>query len=341
MLFRSSRPLWRAAERAIASVAQHLTVRRAEREIVFPSGGALFVYSADNPDAIRGMSFDVVIVDEASRISEEAWTDAIMPTLADRAGHAMLISTPKGRNWFYREWLKARNGAKDAAAFQAPSSANPIESIRDAFERARETVSDRTFRQEWLAEFVDDGGGVFRSIADAVRATKQTAPVDGHTYVAGLDWALSNDYTVLTIIDQTASEVAHIERFTMTDYALQRERIAAACARFNVYMVIAESNAMGKPNNDELRRAGIRLRDFNTSNASKAEIIERLAAAFDHRALAIYDDRNLVEELQAYEASRLDSGAMRYGAPEGVHDDMVMSLALAWTACGTQTMWGA
>lgn len=339
--YRNSRPLWRSAERAIASVAQHLNVRRADHEISFPSGGSLFVYSADNPDAIRGMSFDVVIVDEASRISEEAWTDAILPTLADRAGHAMLISTPKGRNWFYREWLKARNGAKDAAAFQAPSSANPIESIREAFERARETVSDRTFRQEWMAEFVDDGGGVFRSIAEAVRATQQTAPVDGHTYVAGLDWALSNDYTVLTIIDQTASEVAHIERFTMTDYSLQRERIAAACARFNVYMVVAESNAMGKPNNDELRRAGIRLRDFNTSNASKAEIIERLAAAFDHRALAIYDDRNLVEELQAYEASRLDSGAMRYGAPEGVHDDMVMSLALAWTACGTQTMWGA
>jgi phage terminase large subunit-like protein len=339
--YRNSRPLWRAAERAVAPVAHKLTVRRSEREIVFPSGGSLFVYSADNPDAMRGMSFDLVIIDEASRVSEESWTDVIQPTLADRGGRAMLISTPVGRNWFYREWLKGRQHSERIASFQAPSSANPMPTIREAFERARETVSDRTFRQEWLAEFVDDGGGVFRSVTDAVRAKSCSSPNTDHTYVAGLDWALSNDYTVLTVIDQTTREVAHIERFTMMDYAAQRARIHAVCQRYNVYLVVAESNAMGKPNNDELRRMGVRLRDFNTTNLSKAAAIESLAAAFDHREIGIYDHRELIEELQAYEGSRLDSGAMRYGAPDGMHDDMVMSLALAWQACGSQSMWGA
>jgi len=339
--YRNSRPLWRAAEKAIAPVAQHLTVRRAEREIVFPSGGALYVYSADNPDSIRGMSFDLVIIDEASRITEEAWTDAIQPTLADRGGRAILISTPHGRNWFYREWLRAKSGARDMAAFQAPSSDNPIPSIKEAFERAREIMSDRTFRQEWLAEFVDDGGGVFRGIAEAVRVPIGREPNPDRTYVAGLDWALSNDYTVLTIIDQTEREVVHVERMTMVDYAVQRQRIHALCERWNVYLVVAESNAMGKPNNDELRRMGIRLRDFVTTNQSKAAAIESLAAAFDHRQIALPEFRPLIDELQAYEAQRLDSGAMRYSAPEGVHDDTVMSLALAWTACSQQTLWGA
>ena len=339
--YRNSRPLWRAAERAVAPVAHKLTVRRSEREIVFPGGGSLFVYSADNPDAMRGMSFDLVIIDEASRVSEESWTDVIQPTLADRGGRAMLISTPVGRNWFYREWLKGRQHSERIASFQAPSSANPMPTIREAFERARETVSDRTFRQEWLAEFVDDGGGVFRSVTDAVRAQHVDAPNTDHTYVAGLDWALSNDYTVLTVIDQTEHEVVHVERMTMVDYAVQRQRIHALCERWNVYLVVAESNAMGKPNNDELRRMGIRLRDFVTTNQSKAAAIESLAAAFDHRQIALLEFRPLIDELQAYEAQRLDSGAMRYSAPEGVHDDCVMSLALAWTACSQQTMWGA
>ena len=338
--YRNSRPLWRAAEKAVAPVAHKLTVRRSEREIVFPSGGSLFVYSADNPDAMRGMSFDLVIIDEASRVSEESWTDVIQPTLADRGGRAMLISTPVGRNWFYREWLKGRQHSERIASFQAPSSANPMPTIREAFERAREAVSDRTFRQEWMAEFVDDGGGVFRGVRDAVRSSKLDEPVQDRTYVAGLDWALSGDYTVLTIVDQVTREVVYIDRFTNTEYSLQRARIAATCERFNVYMVVAESNAMGKPNNDMLRAQNIRVRDFNTNNASKAAIIEGLAAAFDHRSIAIYEDRALIEELEAYEAERLPSGQMRYGAPEGVHDDTVMSLALAWSACGSMPMFG-
>jgi phage terminase large subunit-like protein len=338
--YRNSRPLWRAAEKAVAPVAHKLTVRRSEREIVFPSGGSLFVYSADNPDAMRGMSFDLVIIDEASRVSEESWTDVIQPTLADRGGRAMLISTPVGRNWFYREWLKGRQHSERIASFQAPSSANPMPTIREAFERARETVSDRTFRQEWLAEFVDDGGGVFRGVRDAVRASRMDVPKPNTTYVAGLDWALSNDYTVLTIIDQATREVVHIDRFTGMDYAVQRNRIAALCERFGVYVIVAESNAMGKPNNDMLRAQNIRVRDFNTSNVSKAAIIEGLAAAFDHRSISIYDDRALIGELEAYEAERLPSGQMRYGAPEGVHDDTVMSLALAWSACGSMPMFG-
>lgn len=339
--YRNSRPLWRAAERAVAPIAHRLTVRRAEREIVFPSGGALYVYSADNPDSIRGMAFDVVIVDEASRISEEAWTDAIQPTLADRGGRAVLISTPHGRNWFYREWLRGRNANDERiASFQAPTSDNPNQNIKAAFAAARDAVSDRTFRQEWLAEFVDDGGGVFRNVTEAVRV-KSSDPNENTTYVAGLDWALSSDYTVLTVMDQSTNEVVHIERMTMVDYAMQRARIAAACRRWNVYSVIAESNAMGKPNNDMLRADGIRVRDFHTSNATKAEAIEQLAAAFDHRTIALPNYRPLIDELQAYESQRLESGAMRYGAPSGVHDDCVMSLALAWIACNQRTMWGA
>jgi hypothetical protein len=182
---------------------------------------------------------------------------------------------------------------------------------------------------------------VFRNVTDAVRVPIGREPNPDQTYVAGLDWALSNDYTVLTIIEQATGEVVHIERMTMTDYAMQRSRIHAQCERWEVYVVVAESNAMGKPNNDELRRMGIRVRDFTTTNQSKAAAIESLAAAFDHRQIAIPDHRPLIEELQAYEAERLNSGAMKYGAPQGVHDDCVMSLALAWTACSQQTMWGA
>lgn len=333
--YRNSRPLWRAAEKAIAPVAGLLQVRRSEREIVFPSGGSLYVYSADNPDSIRGMAFDLVIIDEASRVSEEAWTDAIQPTLADRGGRAVLISTPFGRNWFYREFQRGMAEglmSNRIVSYTAPSSANPNPMIREAFERARETISDRTFRQEWMAEFVEDGAGVFQGVRAAATAHVQDRMMPGHTYVAGLDWALTTDYTVLTVMDATTKAVAYVDRFNGLTYEMQRSRIAATCARFGIQTLIAESNAMGKPNNDMLRTMSLPVRDFTTTSGSKAELIERLASAFDHRGVAITDDIVLITELEAYEAERMASGAVRYGAPSGMHDDCVMSLALAWYA---------
>jgi hypothetical protein len=69
---------------------------------------------------------------------------------------------------------------------------------------------------------------------------------------------------------------------------------------------------------------------FTTTNASKTQAIEALALAFERSELAILADPVLVGELQAYERERLPSGMMRYSAPEGLHDDTVMALALAW-----------
>src|SRR6185436_1317200 len=78
------------------------------------------------------------------------------------------------------------------------------------------------------------------------------------------------------------------------------------------------------------RRVTIPLRDFNTTNASKAEIIQGLALAFERRDIRILHDPILIGELQAFRFERTDAGNLRYGAPEGFHDDCCMSLAINW-----------
>ena len=87
---------------------------------------------------------------------------------------------------------------------------------------------------------------------------------------------------------------------------------------------------MGKPNNDELRRMGVPVRDFTTTNTTKADAIEELAAAFEHRRIRIPQHAALIDELKALQSERLPGGGVRYAAPDGMHDDCVMSLALAW-----------
>ena len=92
---------------------------------------------------------------------------------------------------------------------------------------------------------------------------------------------------------------------------------------------------MGEPLLELLQREGLPVQGFQTTNASKAGIIEALALAFERREITIPNDSVLVSELQAYEMMRLPGGSFRYSAPEGMHDDTVMSLALAWHGIGS------
>jgi hypothetical protein len=79
-----------------------------------------------------------------------------------------------------------------------------------------------------------------------------------------------------------------------------------------------------------LQRDGLPVQAFTTTATSKAAIIESLALAFERGTFRIPDDPVLIGELQAFEATRMPSGYMRYGAPAGQHDDTVMALAIAW-----------
>ncbi len=325
-IYKTSRPLWRFCEATVNP--QVANIHKSEREIEFPGGGRIGVYSADNDVGIRGEAFDLVVVDEAAQVKEETYSDVLLPTLADRNGRIVLISTPKGRNWFYREWVKAN---ETGAAWHAPTNANPMPTIQRAYELAKTRVSQRTFQQEWNAEFIDDGGLVFRRVREAVTLTTQE-PKGGSQYVIGVDWGRTNDATVFCVLDMASKSVVALERMIDTDYNLQRVRLAALAKRYNYATVLAESNAMGLPNIEALQQSGVSVQAFNTTNATKAEIIDALILAFELGNIKILNDPILVGELESYESEKLPSGMTRYGAPEGMHDDCVMALALAYKA---------
>lgn len=328
--YKNARAPWRFAERACRQIVRQVDILKGERTIRFPSGGWLGIYTADNPVGILGESFDAVIVDEAARIPEEVWSEALLPTLADRDGVAMLISTPKGRNWFWREWMQGHAGEPGYAAWQAPSCANPIPSIRRAADLARQRVSERTYRQEWLAEFLEDGGGVFRGVRACVGEIKRSE----QPCVIGVDWGRSHDFTVLAAVDPQTRALVEVDRFTGVEYAQASNRLRALWERTGRGPITAEANSMGGPIIEQLQRGGMPVYPFVTTNASKAQIVDGLALAFERQAIVLPDLPWLVAELEAFEAERLPSGLIRYSAPEQMHDDGVMALAIAYASVG-------
>lgn len=320
---------WRPLRR-LASQIPGAEVRKVDRQVILPGGGEVSVRSADNPDSLRGEGLDFVVLDECAFMSELAWNEALRPALADRQGKALFISTPKGRNWFWYLWQRGQEPDSEWNSWRFTSYDNPH--IADSeIDAAKATLPERVFRQEFMAEFIDDAGGVFRHVMDAASATEQSGAIDGHAYVFGVDWGKHNDWTVITVLDITDKALVHMDRFNQIDYVVQSNRLRALASRFKPVSIVAESNSMGDPLIEHLQRDGLPVTPFQTANATKAAAIDALALAFEQGSIRILNDPVLVGELQAYEMERLPSGLLRYNAPDGMHDDCVMSLAIGWS----------
>lgn len=325
----------------------------------FPSGGRILFRSMDSPDNARGFTADVVCMDEAQDCDESAWYLVLRPMLMDTHGSAWLFGTPKGKNWFWKEYNRISDpdnlsAHEDSMAWQVPAlgceiterglvrKPHPYENPDLRFEEIQSLysgMSENHFRQEILAEFIEDAGGVFRGVLKCATAPRNVAPYRG-TFVIGVDWGRSKDFTVLCVVDVRKRQVVDFERFSQIDWHIQRAKLTAMYLKWkymgSAVVVVAEENSIGDVNIAELRRGDkatgsvpIPVQPFLTTSDSKEQAIDKLSLLIETGRISYPNIPALVNELQAFEKTRLPSGRMKYGAPSGEneHDDCVMALA--------------
>ena len=124
------------------------------------NGSVIALKGAEKPNNLRGRALDFVVMDEFADMRPEAWYEVLRPSLSDRQGGAMFIGTPKGRNHFYDLWAKGVDGANDWESFQYTTLDGgnvPPEEI----ESARADLDERTFNQEYCAQFVTYAGLIY------------------------------------------------------------------------------------------------------------------------------------------------------------------------------------
>lgn len=288
------------------------------------NGSIIECKSAENPTSLLGDELDLVIIDEAAVVDRRVWEQFIFATLAIRKGKAVLISTPRGKNWFYEEYLQA---LEDGAGFNMNSKTNPHFS-EEEWERAKKKLPENVFSQEYEANFIDDATAVFKGVTDIIGPTKEE-PNPEHHYFMGVDLGKHNDYTVLTVLDTFDNHVVYIERFNKLDYNFQKERIKAVAEKYNA-RVLMDSTGVGDPIFEDLRRDGCMIDDYKYSgNKSKNRLIEKLSIFIQQGRITIPRHEELVNELQAFGMKFTKAGNYTYQAPHGYHDDCVNSLALA------------
>ena len=300
----------------------------ADNSLKLRNGSEILFRSAERYDNIRGLTMDYGILDEAAFIRNEAWSEAIRPVFAVRGKKVVFISTPKGKNYFYDLFqLGMSPDHPNYRSYKGSSYDTPYiapEEIQDA----QKTLPPNIFKQEYLAEFIDNGGEVFTRLKES--SLPQWPLPTGRVY-CGIDLGRQEDYTVATFIDSTGA-IVEIYRNRQADWSTMTREIIALCQKWQATAMV-ETNSIGDVLYEQIQLGWADTHPFTTTGKSKPEIIEGLVLDFA-------EDRIRIPSSDLYPVLHHELGIfsyeynprtrqVRYGAPAPHHDDCVMSLAIA------------
>lgn len=296
----------------------------------FSNGSEILLKSAEQRDALRGFTVSgLLVIDEAAFIPDPIF-EILYPTCDANNAPILVISTPlfcSGE--FYNLYTRGINGDKHTKSYDWSRYDTSKYLSKEKLEHYRETISSLKFKSEYLGEFISEGSYIFGNIATCVYSSRKggSKPI-----YAGIDWGAGNggDYTAVMLMD-SYGVITDIYAFNDLGPVEQIDKIASIIkSNPSVKTVCVEMNSIGSIYYDMLRRAiKPEIRKFNTTNDTKRNIIEQLITAFNTRAIGIPNDDELLLELQHYTVEKTAKG-YTYNGADGVHDDYVMALALAY-----------
>jgi hypothetical protein len=303
--------------------------RTKPRVLEFKNGSSISFRSAEREDSLRGPGIDFLIVDEAGSVPERAWSEELRPALSDTRGEALIVGTPRGRNWYF-EWYQRgqSDDHRDTASLRVETAQNPYVDD-DEIASLRDQMPERVFRQEHLAEFVDDSGGVFDNVRESVG--EHTLPIppssSASPFAIGVDFARHEDYTAIVVLDGDGRLVA-FDRLRRVSWNRIESRVTDLAEKYDRSTVAVDATRDNKIVSD-LENSRLDVEPVNFSS-KKTELIDNLALSLESGELTLSSDApELINELEVFEYDMTDSGRVRYAAPSGFHDDTVDALALA------------
>lgn len=294
----------------------------------FKNGARMEFFSAERPESMLGGSSDFVIVDEAASLPEATWTQFIRPTLADRQGGALFISTPRSKNWFYRLWAMGQDELEgDYRSWLFPSFTNPTIPAEEFVEMER-TLPRAVYEQEVLAQFVSAAASVFRIPDTAIVPVERP---QGHV-VLGVDLAKLRDFSVIVGVNAGNRRPCYHDRFNAVSWPEQRARLHRCVANLirdgaTGVTVMLDSTGLGDVIYDDLSFEGLDAVPIKFTNSWKQQAVSLLSADLERGDAFIIEPQFKEFEGYAYTISET-TGRWKFEASSG-HDDEVSAALLA------------
>lgn len=298
--------------------------------IQLQNGSIIHFKTGEKPDNLYGDDVRACVQDEASRQREETFY-AIRSVLTATNGLYRGIGNVKGRsNWFYKMCRKAEQGMPDShyAMMTAYDAAKAGIISYAEIESAKQTLPDIVFQELYMCQPSDLANNPFGYNNIDICTTKDTATSfalsEQPAVCWGWDIAKTVDWTVGIALDKDG-RVCGFERWQLP-YLGTKAQIFEIVGR-TPYLI--DATGAGIPFVEELQQKhGNQCEGFTFTASSKQQLMEGLAAAIKQHLIK-FPEGAIVTELEQFEWKHTNTG-VRYSAPEGLHDDCVCALALAW-----------
>lgn len=305
----------------------------------FKNGSRMEFYSAERPEGMLGAGVDFVVMDEAAIMGQRIFNQIISPTLMDRKGGALMISTPRGRNWFWKVWQMGQDPLiEDWESWTFTSADNPTLAEGEVTRMAG-AMPRMEYEQEVLAKFLSAGSSVFHINERAIQYNRifdngmvEDVPPRGYV-VLGVDLARTNDYTVLYGCRMKDRRNCYFERMQDVTWPEQKRRIRRAVRTLlregaEHVMLMIDSTGVGDPVYEDLASEGYDAVPINFSGQMKPNMVRLLAKDLEEAQAFVLNDAQM-DEFLAYSMDMTPAGRYTYSAPEGEHDDVVSAKMLA------------
>lgn len=304
----------------------------------FKNGTQIEFYSAERPEGMLGEGVHYVVLDEAATMPARIWQQIVSPTLMDKGGGAMMISTPRGRNWFYKNWQRGQDPEAEMwESWTFPTSSNPHIPAAE-IEELKASLPTVIFEQEVLAKFVAAGSSVFMFDQRSVQPNAlydnglvEDCKPRGQVFL-GIDLAKTHDYTVLYGAREYDRRNVFFERFNSLKWSEQKRRIRRAVRSLmengaESVTLVMDATGVGDPIVEDMEDAGFDVIGVNFTSTKNA-MVSGLAKDLETGHAFLLEDAQIVE-FENYQMSQTPTGRITFAAPEGEHDDVVSAKMLS------------
>lgn len=179
-------------------------INQSDLQVTLVNNSTITLRSSENKEALRGLKFNFIALDEFADMDPNTWYTILRPTLSDTGGNAMFIGTPKGRNHFWDLYIQA--GAEQDWSSHSYTTIQGGHVSEEEIASARRDMGEREFKQEYEAEFVDYSGVIFYAFSeDNVTPAPTLQPPD--PIFIGLDF---NVDPMSAVVGTVSGEIIHI-----------------------------------------------------------------------------------------------------------------------------------
>jgi hypothetical protein len=321
-----------------------LQIWESDQMIETKGGGLIEIRSADDPNMLVGVGLDMVWITEAARIMrlDEVWTNIEMRLMSPgrgpngNGGVAIINSTPTG-NAFYEtmfRWGQKGDPIYDRSweSWRFSSWDNPYLAKKDKkyLESVKKRFPDRIYRQEVLAEFLEDGSSVFPGVDNCATYDGSSEPEPGEQYVIGYDPARSVDFSGVAIRN-SRGECVRVLQWTGKPWTRQMDEIAYLSNHYNHAPVIIDRTGIGDALPEALTQRGIEVEPVFINNPEKEKMVNHLAMLIEQKLISYPNFPALIAELKDYRYTFTKSGNIQFSASSSRrNDDLVTAVFLAY-----------